>query len=211
MIDDKDTKALAEEEAKTFYSFGLQSFTELIDELEVWWLIEDKVKALEPSFTPTPRPAKAAPASNEASELAEKMSVLESDTKAIEERINTLQTVNDVMEHECALLKVEIKEKTDRLFKAEEESKKSGEELSTATTKLAMLKVDKEAKKAELAAANIELAALTESRKKGEKELSTATKELMELKEKLAVVEDQMEGKNEHVEAAYDELPMIRA
>lgn len=119
----------------------------------MWWLIEEKVKVLQPSFTPTPRPATAAPASDEAAELVEKMSVLESDTKAVEEYLNTLQIANDVVENECARLKAEIKKKTDWLSKADEENRKSGEALSTISADMNVLQEEKKVKEAELAAA----------------------------------------------------------
>lgn len=139
------------------------------------------------------------------------MSVLESDTKVVEERLSTLQTANDAVERECACLKMETKEKTDRLSKANEENKKSGEALSTISAELKALQEERKVNEAELAAATTELAALKEEKKKGKDELSTVTKELMEMKVKLADVEDQLEGEKEHVEAAHDELSTIRA
>lgn len=110
----------------------------------MWWLIEKKVQTLEPSNAPAPRTTKATPANDEVKELDAKMSVLELNTKAIEECLNVLQTANYLVEHECARLRTEVQEKTDRLSKAEEEATKNEEALSTAHT---------EVKQTELAAA----------------------------------------------------------
>lgn len=90
MIVSEDTKKLIEEETKTLHSFGLHCFDELINEPEVWQLIEKKVRALVPSYSLIPRLDQATSAGADAKAHDEKLFVLKTDTRGVEERISVL-------------------------------------------------------------------------------------------------------------------------
>lgn len=173
----KGSKALIEGEVSVLGSFQLQCFDDLIDEAEVWRLIENKVHQLVHSYTPTScsEPATEAPTSS-------------AQVQELEARLTALKTAHNVVDRENAQLKEKINEMKEKLSKAENEKE---EKLSTATTELMELKTQNKM----LSTTNKELMEL-----KGK--LSTASTELIELKEKISTVETQLKEEKEKAENA---------